>query len=378
MPPPVKPDDTENIQTDGVIPGSNGSSAEDQNGSPNRSGNRKAQDRALREIRQEIRGLRKDIGALKKQNKWNSKFQEIQENSRVLGDRISGRQEEHHERLQQLQQKMEELFRLQGESREADSARLEEMQREIRAEFPRVIKDQEGIGKQVQEIREELIQQGQILTLLKGEADRNARALKENQENSSGLLSQLQDQKQRLERQAEQDRTEEARARNNQGVVLYYRGTFEAAAKLISEAIALKPDYPEAYNNLGLTYSRMNRSEEAVQAFQKAIELDPAMAEVYNNLGFHFHTKLKFDQAIEMFRIALHRQGDFSEAYSNLGNSLYRLRQHDKALGAWKRALEIDPMNRNAQRSLRMFDQKTGDIGKPDSSTDIADGPRQK
>ena len=64
-----------------------------------------------------------------------------------------------------------------------------------------------------------------------------------------------------------------------------------------------------------------------------------------------------------MFRKALLQGGDFAEAYTNLGNSFYMLKRHDRALVAWKRAVEIDPLNENALRSLRMFDQQEGGNG---------------
>jgi Tfp pilus assembly protein PilF len=44
-------------------------------------------------------------------------------------------------------------------------------------------------------------------------------------------------------------------------------------------------------------------------------------------------------------------------AYANLGNSFYKMKLADKAVEAWRRALELDPMNENARRSLRMFQQ---------------------
>ncbi|MCZ6695047.1 MAG: tetratricopeptide repeat protein, partial [Acidobacteria bacterium] len=57
------------------------------------------------------------------------------------------------------------------------------------------------------------------------------------------------------------------------------------------------------------------------------------------------------------FGQAIENAADTSIAYTNLGNSFYKLQQPDRALQAWKRALEFDPMNENARRGLRMFQQ---------------------
>ena len=53
---------------------------------------------------------------------------------------------------------------------------------------------------------------------------------------------------------------------------------------------------------------------------------------------------------------ALERVG-ITVAYTNLGNCLYKMKQPEKAVEAWRRALELDPMNENARRGLRMFQQ---------------------
>ena len=81
------------------------------------------------------------------------------------------------------------------------------------------------------------------------------------------------------------------------------------------------------------------------------------MGEVFNNLGFLYHTSAQFERAVEMFGQAIENAADTSIAYTNLGNSYYKLQQPDQALRAWKRALELDPMNENARRGLRMFQQ---------------------
>ncbi len=42
---------------------------------------------------------------------------------------------------------------------------------------------------------------------------------------------------------------------------------------------------------------------------------------------------------------------------ANIGNTFYKMKQPEKAVEAWRRALELDPMNENARRGLRMFQQ---------------------
>jgi tetratricopeptide (TPR) repeat protein len=155
-------------------------------------------------------------------------------------------------------------------------------------------------------------------------------------------------------------RRDEAVACNNRGVALYYRGAFEAARDAFLKAIALLPDYGEAFNNLGLVHSRLGQEQEAIDAFRKALTVDPKMGEAYNNLGFLYHTSAQFDRAAQMFNLAIENAGDSSVAYTNLGNTFHAMRQSDKAVDAWRRALELDPMNESARRGLRMFQMDAG------------------
>ena len=152
-------------------------------------------------------------------------------------------------------------------------------------------------------------------------------------------------------------RRDEALVCNNRGVVLYYRGAFEAARDAFRKAIELQPDYPEGLNNLGLACSRLGQEQDAIEAFRKALTVDPKMSEAYNNLGFLYHTASQFDRAAQMFGLAIENAGDSSVAYTNLGNTYYAMRQSEKAVVAWQRAVDLDPMNEGARRGLRMFQQ---------------------
>ena len=220
---------------------------------------------------------------------------------------------------------------------------------------------------------EELVDYGQLLTLLKGMVEKNSAAFKELRAQGDKLLESFRDHDARLARDAERSRVEEAREENHRGVAMFYRGALEAAVAHFRKAVELRPAFPEAYNNLGLACSRQGRTEDAAAAFARTIELDPKMAEAYNNLGFLYHSNLEYPRAVDMFRKALLQNGDFAAAYANLGNTFYMLKKHDRAVSSWKRALEIDPMHEEARRSLKMFDQEPGPAAPAAESSPAAD-----
>ena len=153
-------------------------------------------------------------------------------------------------------------------------------------------------------------------------------------------------------------RRDEAITCNNRGVALYYRGALAAARDAFLRAVELVPGYAEALNNLGLAESRLGREAEAIEAFRQALVADPRMGEAYNNLGFLYHTSSQFDRAAQMFGLAIENSGDSSIAYTNLGNTFYAMQQAEQAVEAWKRAVDLDPMNESARRGLRMFQEE--------------------
>jgi tetratricopeptide (TPR) repeat protein len=217
-----------------------------------------------------------------------------------------------------------------------------------------------AVDKKLDRAGEEGLQLSQLVTLVKGQAEKTHASLRTINEGNRAVIQAIETQLQRDQTDLARRRREEAIECNNQGVVLYYRGALEAAHGAFRQAADLVPDYAEAHNNLGLVLSKLGRGNEAVEAFQEALRLDPKMGEVYNNLGFLYHTTSQFEKAVEMYDQALQNAADSSVAYTNLGNSFYKMKQPEKAVAAWRRAVELDPMNENARRGLRMFQQDAG------------------
>lgn len=163
------------------------------------------------------------------------------------------------------------------------------------------------------------------------------------------------------ERRHEEDqrrRKDDAMALNSRGVALYYRGATQAAEAAFRSALDIDPGFAEAHNNLGLALSREGRDAEAEACFHRALELDPGLAEAMNNLGFLFHQNMQFEKAVDMFRRSALEAQDASLAYTNLGNACYKLGKYTDAVGAWKKAVDQNPLNESAHKALKMFQQE--------------------
>ena len=217
-----------------------------------------------------------------------------------------------------------------------------------------------SVEKSLARQTEESLGTQQLLTLVKGQTEKTHAALRSITEGNRAVLQAIEAQRDRDQAEVARRRQEEAEASNGRGVVLYYRGALEAALASFQRAVEMVPGFAEAHNNLGLALSRLGRAEEAVAAFKEALRLEPKMGEVFNNLGLLYHAKADHPKAAEMFHQAVQNAADSSIAYTNLGNSFYHMSQPEKAVAAWRRALELDPVNENARRGLRMFQQDMG------------------
>jgi len=214
-----------------------------------------------------------------------------------------------------------------------------------------------ALDKKIDKTADEGLQLSQQLLLVKGQSEKTHSALRGLHDGNRAAIEAVETLLERDRSDLSRRQREEAETCNNRGVGLYYRGALDAALAAFRRAVELLPEYAEAHNNLGLVLSRMGQEDAATQAFQEALRIDPSMAEVYNNLGFMYHTSGKLDRAVQMFGQAIQNSADSSVAYTNLGNTFYKMQQAEKAVESWRRALELDPMNENARRGLRMFQQ---------------------
>ncbi|MFZ0452251.1 MAG: tetratricopeptide repeat protein [Ignavibacteriaceae bacterium] len=97
-------------------------------------------------------------------------------------------------------------------------------------------------------------------------------------------------------------------------------GDFESAIPLFEEVVKLKEDHTEAYYNLALCLQNLNKDEEALKNYKKVIELNPFLSEAHNNIAIIYKNMNKYDEAEKAFRMAVKVKPDNSNAMSNLTN----------------------------------------------------------
>jgi predicted O-linked N-acetylglucosamine transferase (SPINDLY family) len=127
------------------------------------------------------------------------------------------------------------------------------------------------------------------------------------------------------------------------GVVSHQSGDWDAAARLIGEAIAQNRDVPFFYNSLGNLLSDQGRHQEALEAFQQALRLCPENEEFLLNHGSTLYALGLLEEATEAFRQALSRNPHMEDAWNNLANALKDQGQWDEAIEAYQQATRVNP-----------------------------------
>lgn len=100
----------------------------------------------------------------------------------------------------------------------------------------------------------------------------------------------------------------------NLGMVLGRARAFEQAAEACRQALALRPDYPEALSNLGMMLSAQDRDAEAAVALRRAVALRPDYAEAHLNLGHAAGRLGDLAEAVPAYRTAFALRPDLNPA----------------------------------------------------------------
>lgn len=138
----------------------------------------------------------------------------------------------------------------------------------------------------------------------------------------------------------------EAAARNNLGNLLAATpGRTDDAIAQFTEALRIKPRYPEAHNNLALALSgKPGMREEALAHYTEALRLKPDYPEAHYNLGNLFAvTPGRQESALSHYAQALRLKPDYVEAHVNRAVVLAAAGRPDDALPHYAEALRLRP-----------------------------------
>lgn len=129
----------------------------------------------------------------------------------------------------------------------------------------------------------------------------------------------------RLTQNRNQTPNDLALAYYNRGRAWVDAGDQARAAADYSQAIALKPVYPEAFYNRGTAYNHLGRYDEAARDFTQAIAQRPGYANAYVNRGnAHVFSGLNAE-AIADYSEAIRLDPRIAQAWNNRGITYRRM-----------------------------------------------------
>jgi len=142
-------------------------------------------------------------------------------------------------------------------------------------------------------------------------------------------------------------------------------GLIDAAAKMFSTAVTLKPDYAEAHFNYGVTLRDNGQTDLAVESYKKAIALLPNYPDAHNNLGSALLELNQYENAAEHFEWAIAYKPEFFEAHNNLGLANLEIEKIHDAVNNFKKAITINPLYVQAHLNLG---NALGDLGQKEAA----------
>jgi tetratricopeptide (TPR) repeat protein len=153
-----------------------------------------------------------------------------------------------------------------------------------------------------------------------------------------------------------------ARRLLNRGAMLLGEGKADEAIPHLERAYRLDSLSVPAQINLGGAYVMAGRHEEAVPLLEAARDAEPQNAMIWINLGAAYLGNpilAKPDQqmqAIRAFETALHLNPTAPNVHYNLGLIFVDRKENDLAVAAFQRALQVNPLDRDARTWLRKLE----------------------
>lgn len=150
---------------------------------------------------------------------------------------------------------------------------------------------------------------------------------------------------------------------NEEGLALYTKGEYEAAADRFGKALDRSPGHSVLRENLA--YAKGSRGwqliesgqyQEALLSFQEALNLSASGgvedAAFYMGMGLIYYRLKEEDRAIEMLKTAILQRSNDAQPYKLLGE-IYSMRDEmDMAVGYLEKAVELDPSDRELAQRL--------------------------
>jgi len=127
------------------------------------------------------------------------------------------------------------------------------------------------------------------------------------------------------------------------GMICAQTGQLEDAQKLLANAMAINPRFPEGWCTRGVMLLRLQRHGEALSCFERALVLKPDFPEALSNCATALLELRRLPEAIEGFDRVLVLRPDHAISWNNRGNALAALKRFEEAVQSYDKALAAEP-----------------------------------
>lgn len=139
------------------------------------------------------------------------------------------------------------------------------------------------------------------------------------------------------------------------GDCLFDQRHFAAAVQVYEQSLARNPQQPQVWTNLGAAEQSLGRLDRAEAAFQRSLALAPADS---NTLTRHALLQVQrghIEEGVQIVQHVLSKDSQFLTAWLLLGNAERMRDNWPQAEGAYRRAIQIAPRDRDARYNLALL-----------------------
>lgn len=227
------------------------------------------------------------------------------------------------------------------------TSRFERLQFDLERQRDQLIRQQETLGRSVEDATKEFARITSIREQAEQEKDKLSKTmaaplLREDEELSDQMRQKLDELAAKMREVEKVGGSLKAEDYFNRGVDQYYKDFYDSALLSFESAIELKADYTAAWANRGVTFGRLNRWDDCLRSLEQAIAQKPDDAFLaWANKGIALSKLERYEESVVAYNVALDIEpGDF-RVHSNKASSLIKLKLYESAIEACNAALKI-------------------------------------
>jgi TolB-like protein/Flp pilus assembly protein TadD len=152
-----------------------------------------------------------------------------------------------------------------------------------------------------------------------------------------------------------------AAAHATQGLMLT-RSDVTKAEQSFKHAIDLNPNYAMAYMWYGSLLQSSGDASGAHKLFEQAYVLDPKSPVAAYNIAWSYYQAGSEKKAMEIFSQIISNDPYYPGAYNLVGDILSTRGRLDESINMYERALDVDPINKEAIRGLLIANMDMGEV----------------